>query len=525
MLIELNSITKILNQDPLFENLSLILEQSDRIGLVGENGSGKSTLFKLITGEENPSKGVINRKKNLTIGYLQQTFTPSDKIVKTYLLESDQFLNDLYQQLTLYEEKLATVSDDHQQLAKVMTHYGKLQHDFEENGGYDIEDRIASTLKALNSSGLENKRLNQLSGGQRLRVELVRVILSNNDYLLLDEPTNYLDIAGIEWLENYLSHLQIPYMVISHDRQFLDRVTTKTLEIEDGQIVPYNGNYTRYTALKKERVEALQKNFLLKQQEKQKLKGQIKQYRQWGNESGNEKFYRKAKSLEKRLAKISLPFVPQESGNRLESVKVADRSANNVVKVNNLWSLIEDQILLEDVTFTIKRNDRIALIGRNGSGKSTLMKLIVGELTADEGTIELGNHVKMGYLPQQIEFPLYDVSILDYAKTIMPNEEAARRALAHFGFYAQDVSKRLKSLSGGERVRLALLPLLQQKINFLLLDEPTNHLDIYAKEEIEHLLEDYSGTLVFISHDRYMIQKLSNRQLIIQDRHVVQVED
>lgn len=348
------------------------------------------------------------------------------------------------------------------------------------------------------------------------------MLLSDADFLLLDEPTNHLDTAGIEWLEQFLLKGKTGYLVISHDRFFLDRVTTQTWEIEDGELVTYPGNYSRYVTLKAERLASIQKDHDLQAKAIRKLQLQIRQYRQWGNESQNEKFYRKAKELEKRLAKIQVIQVPQPPKHRLQDVRTAGRSGNDVITAKDLGAAFGDRVLFDHAAFQIHRGDRVAVTGANGTGKSTLVKLILGELSPTSGTVNLGASVHAGYLPQNPQFDRPQDRLLAHVQAFMPNEQAARQAMARFGFFAEDAARRLQDLSGGERIRLVLLKLLQRKINLLILDEPTNHLDIAAREEIETLLADYAGTLLIVSHDRYLLRKLCDQELHIAEQRIVQ---
>ncbi|MDN6639196.1 MAG: ABC-F type ribosomal protection protein [Tetragenococcus sp.] len=517
MLIQLNDINKSFSGTPLFEKLSLTINEQEKIGLVGANGTGKTTLFQMMTGTEGADDGVVSRQKGLRIGYVSQRFTVSHLSIVDYLHQSFSNLQNLQHQLRAYEEKMTDPAAD---LAHVMDVYGKLQQEFEDAGGYELEDRIISTLKGLGLGEKIHTAMTDISGGERVRVELAKVLLQEADLLLLDEPTNHLDLAGIQWLENYLKSTKTAYLVISHDRMFLDQVTEKIVEIEDGSIIEYPGNYSRYVQLKEARMAEIKKNYELQQKEIQRIKRMIRRYRQWGNEGGDEAFFKKAKELERRLSKITVVKPPQPPKKRLAGIDQASRSGKEVVTAQGIGKMMGEQLLFTESTFTIYRHERVAILGKNGSGKSTLLRLILGELSPDEGTLTLGSSIKVGYLPQTITFTQPDQRILDFVKEISPQEQKARQTLAHFGFYSEDVHRRMKDLSGGEGVRLYLLWLFHKEINFLILDEPTNHLDIYAREEIEELLSEYTGTLLAVTHDRYFLQKNFEEALVIADQKI-----
>ncbi|AYW47444.1 ABC transporter [Tetragenococcus osmophilus] len=517
MLIQLNKIYKNFSGTPLFENLSLTINEQEKIGLVGANGTGKTTLFRLITGGEGVDSGTVSRKKGLKIGYVPQTFAESDLTVSNYLEESFFELQNLQQQLRTYEQKM---TDPAENLDHIVSVYGKLQQEFEDAGGYELEDRIFTMLKGLGLEGKASTAISTISGGERVRIELAKVLLQEADLLLLDEPTNHLDLAGIRWLENYLKTTKVAYLVISHDRMFLDQVTEKIAEIEEDTLIEYPENYSRYVELKKARIAEITKDYELQQREVQRIKRMIRRYRQWGNEGGDEAFFKKAKELEHRLAKITVVKPPQPPKRRLEGIDQAERSGKEVIVAKDIGKMMGEHLLFSDSTFTIYRSERTAILGKNGSGKSTLLQIILGKLLPDEGKLSLGASIKMGYLPQNITFEQPNQRVLSFVKEFLPQEQEARQTLAHFGFYSEDVQRRIKDLSGGERVRLYLLHLFHKQINVLILDEPTNHLDIYAREEIEDLLNEYTGTLLAVTHDRYFLQKNFNKLLVIEDQKI-----
>ncbi|MCI2171101.1 ribosomal protection-like ABC-F family protein [Schleiferilactobacillus perolens] len=519
LFIQASKITKQFDHEPLFVDISLQLAAGDRVALVGANGTGKSTLMDILLGSDTPSDGVVSRAKDATIAHLNQQLIDTPATVTAFLGASQPALTRLQDALRYCENQMSQPDAD---LDKVLARYANLQQDFEDQGGYAFADRINTVMKGLAIWAYRDTPVNQLSGGERMRVALAQLLLSDADFFLLDEPTNHLDTTGIEWLEQFLLKGKTGYLVISHDRMFLDRVTTQTWEIEDGELVTYPGNYSRYIKLKAERLASIQKDHDLQAKAIRKLQLQIRQYRQWANESQNEKFFRKAKELEKRLAKIQVIQVPQPPKHRLQNVRTAGRSGNDVITARDLGESFGPRILFQHADFQIHRGDRVAVTGANGTGKSTLVKLILGQLTPTSGTVTLGASLQPGYLPQNPQFDSPQERLLAYVQTFMPNEQAARQAMARFGFFADDAARRLQDLSGGERIRLTLLQLFQKKINLLILDEPTNHLDIAAREEIESLLQEYAGTLLIVSHDRYLLCKLCDQELHIAGERITQ---
>lgn len=519
MLIQANRITKEFSTTPVFSGLTLALNTGDKIGLVGMNGCGKSTLLRILTGEEGISEGSVSRRKGLRIGYVPQKLTYSDESVKDYLLDSFAEIGMLRQKLQQIEKALA---DPEAEIEQLLEKYGRLQERYEEAGGYTLEDRIIRTLKGLEVADKLEAPLAMLSGGQRVRIELARVLTEPAVVLFLDEPTNHLDIEGITWLENYLRHSKQAYLVISHDREFLDNVVNRIVEIEGEQAINYPGNYSKFAQLKRERIILLKKNYDLQQKEIQRLQRMSRRYRQWGNESDNEDFFRKAKEIERRIEKLTQVLIkPPESGKkRLQQITQTSRSGNEVLIAKGLGKLIGDHILFADSDFIIYRQERLALTGVNGSGKTTLIRCLLGEDSLDEGHIKLGASVRIGYLPQTLYFEKLAQRILDYVREFLTEEQKARQMLARFGFFAEDVSKRIQDLSGGEQMRVYLLRLFQQKINFLILDEPTNHLDIDGKEELEAILDEFSETLLVVSHDRYFLRKVTHGQLVIKGEKI-----
>ena len=522
MLIQINKGTKNFGGDPLFEQVNLVINPKEKLGLVGMNGTGKTTLLKILAGLESLDQGEVSRKKGLKVGYLEQNPSPCIQTVFGSLLESHKEIKELKKKLEQIENLMAdpmTFNDE------LLSNYGQLQEEFDQIGGYIIESEIISVLKGLGLESKINQKLQLLSGGERVRVELARLLVSKSDVLLLDEPTNHLDLLGIEWLENYLIHSTKALIIVSHDRTFLDRVTEKTLEIEDGNLYLYPGNYSIYQNLKTEREQQIQRDFELQQREIRRLKRLVRQYRQWGLEGDNDKFFKKAKEIEHRLEKMMMLKSPIKVKDRLKTkVKQKDKSSKEIIKCDGFSKKVGDKLLFQQASFKVYKGEQIAIIGENGSGKTTFLRLINKEIFPDDGEIEVSDNTSIGYLPQVISFINEKQRIIEYAIELIGNDQKSRQELAKFGFYSSDVSKRLVDLSGGEKVRLYLMTIFQKEVNLLILDEPTNHLDIFAREEVERILKDYQGTLLTVSHDRYFLKKIFKKTILIEEKQITKID-
>lgn len=523
MLLQLQKITKNYGTIPLFEALNLQINQGDKIGLIGVNGSGKSTLLKMIMGQEGIDGGTISRQKNSKIGYLSQNIEATEQSVREYLLATFTSLNKIQKQLTHLEEQMAHSVD---QLDQVLTRYGQKQEEFQQAGGYEIENKLEMISNGLRISQLLPKRMQELSGGEQTIVGLASILLQENDLILLDEPTNHLDALRIAWLEGYLSYAKVTYLIVSHDRLFLDRTAEKIVELEDGQILEYVGNYSAYKKQKEVQLEALRRNFNEQQKEIKKLTLAIRRFRQWGHEGDNEKFFKKANQLEKRLEKMQQIPKPKEESTKLgKSFKDAKRSGKKVLQFQQVDKSYDGHLLFRQANFSLFWQDRSAVIGENGAGKSTLLKLALGLEEIDSGEIKRGTNLKVGYLPQIIQYEHPKRTILqEFSQECALLEQESRRVLAKYSFFKEDVTKQVRFLSGGEKIRLELAKLMYQEVNFLLLDEPTNHLDIETREEIEEILALFSGTLLVVSHDRFFLQKMFHSFLIVEKQQVEQKE-
>lgn len=514
MLVQLQKITKNYGSVPLFEEVNLQINQGEKLGLIGTNGSGKSTMLRIITGREPVDSGTVSCKKNIRIGYLAQMPEVYEQQVKTYLLETFTLQNSIQNQLTHLEEAMTDPDCD---LEKTLARYGQKQEEFQQAGGYEMENRLEMIANGLMITHLLSKKLSELSGVEQTIVSLARILLQENELVLLDEPTNHLDAKRITWLEGYLTHEKTAYLIVSHDRLFLDHTVDKIIELESGQLQEYKGNYSAYKRQKEEQLEKLRKDFAEQQKETQKIKLAIRRFRQWGHEGDNEKFFKKAKELEKRLEKIQKIPKPKDETTKLgKKFKEADRSGKEVLHFKAVSKRYAEHRLFDQIDFSLFWQEHSAIIGENGVGKSTLLKLALELELADSGEIKQGANLQVGYLPQVIDYEQPNQTILtSFSQSCSLPERESRQALAKYSFYSEDMMKQVRFLSGGEKIRLELAKLMHNEVNFLVLDEPTNHLDIETREEIEEILEAFKGTLLVVSHDRYFLQKMFDTFLIV----------
>jgi ATPase subunit of ABC transporter with duplicated ATPase domains len=496
----------------ILSDVSFLINQGDKVGIVGANGSGKTTLFKILAGIESLDAGDIARRKGVKLSYLDQ-IPEYQSTVQDALLEA---FTSLLEKKTALEECAASLDSNstHQQIKK----YGALQEEFERLGGYDMDTRLQRIIKGLKIDDAWLPRpFSSLSGGEKSRVVLAKLLLEEPDVLLLDEPTNHLDLQSIEWLEQYLSKIKSTVMVISHDRVLLDHFAQKIINIEQGKARVYYGNYTTFIQQKALYMESLWNEYLAQNRVIKRMEEQIERYRIWGRMRDSEKMYKRAKELEHRLERVERldkPFEQQSIKLRLDSTH---RTGKDVIKLEKLSKSYEENILSE-VDAEIYFKDRVFIVGNNGAGKTTLFRCIIGE-ESFEGTIRLGSKVKLGTLNQEIIYSNSYQRVVDQFREQVPcSEGEARNKLAQFLFFGDDVYKQVSALSGGEKSRLELSILVNSDSNVLLLDEPTNHLDIESKELLETALLDYEGTLVIISHDRYFINKIADYIYILENK-------
>lgn len=493
----------------LFSDVTFEVYEEDRIGFVGVNGSGKTTLFKLLKGEHTPDEGSIHIAGSCRIGFMEQfACKGSERTLFDEALTVFDWLEDMELELEDIHDRID--AGDHS--TEIIEKQTRLTEQFERDGGLTYRSRTASALTGLGFSERDFKLpVEVLSGGQRSKLQLAKLLLSKANLLLLDEPTNHLDIKSVEWLERFLLDYRGAYIVISHDRYFLDKVTTRTLELENGRVDDYKGNYTRFLKLKEEEMERRRKVYDATMKEIGRIEGIIEQQKRWNQAHNYVTIAHKQKSIDRLEATL---VKPEEAPEALKfSFKSADGCGNDVFHAEKLALGFEGKQLFRNVTIDIKKGERVFLIGGNGCGKTSLFRIFTGQYTPDFGEYRYGSRVQMGYFDQAQAGLSDSKTALDEVWDMYPKmtETAVRTALGSFLFKGDDVYKRVGELSGGERARIALLKLMLSGANFLLLDEPTNHLDITSCEALENALLNYDGTLFIISHDRYLINKLADR--------------
>ena len=517
--ISLNNIKKSFGFKNILDGLNIEIKTGDRVSIIGENGCGKTTILNIINSIEGIDSGTIAIRKVAKIGYLNQQPENiyNNKIVKEILYDSFKDVLDIEKQLKKYEDKMSKESGN----ISIINKYVDIQEKFINLGGYEINTMIDKVSFGMNINYLLDKNYDTLSGGEQKRVVLASIIAKNPNILLLDEPTNHLDINTIEWLEEYLNKYNGTIVVVSHDRYFLDKVTNKTILIENGKAIVFHCNYSKYLIENEERVEREFKEYKDQQKLIVALKKKIKQLEEFGRLAypGGEPFYKRAENIRKRLDRLEKKDRPIIKKELPITFEIDKRTGKDVLIIDNYNLYIENSELINNINLKINYKDKICIIGNNGCGKSTLLKRIV-ENSSDN--IKIGSNVKIGYIPQQINFN-EEISILDYARKYYNGEEShLRSALFKFQFYGENVFKKVTKLSGGEKVRLMLFTLIQDNCNFIILDEPTNHIDISTKETLEDALINYEGTILFVSHDRYFINKLANKVLYISDKKITE---
>lgn len=511
MILSCNHISKSYGVETILNDCSFFINDNEKAAIVGNNGAGKSTIMKIIMGELSPDDGNVIIGKDKTIGYLAQyQDLGSDTTIYEEVKSVKQNLIDMEQKLLEYEKEMAKVSGD--ELSKLIETYTNLEHRFQLLNGYSYKSEIEGVIKGLGFTEDDfNKSVGNLSGGQKTRVALCKLLLEKPDIIMLDEPTNHLDLNSIKWLETYLLNYNGAVLIIAHDRYFLDKIVSKVIEIGNHKAHVYSGNYSDF-AVKKQELRVATMNAYLKQQSEikhqEEVIAKLRSYKQ-------EKFYKRAESREKQLEKMDLIEKPEELKNNMTIKLEPDIvSGNDVLSVENLEKSY-NTLLFKNISFEIKRGEHVAIIGDNGTGKTTILKIINGLVDADSGMIKLGTNVHIGYYDQEQHNLTDENTLFEEIANSYPNmtNTKIRNTLAAFMFTGEDVFKRVSDLSGGEKGRLSLAKLMLSEANLIILDEPTNHLDMASKEILENAINNYTGTVLYVSHDRYFINQTASRIL------------
>ena len=501
----------------ILDGLTFQVDSGERVGLLGKNGCGKTTLLRILTGQMDWDEGEVVLAPDKRVGLISQIpVYPAGYTVEDVLDTAFRPLREMEEEM----EQLAARMERGEDPA-LLRRYDQLTAAFEAGGGYDTDTRKNKVCSGLQiGPGMREQLFDRLSGGEKTRVNLGRLILEDTDILLLDEPTNHLDLKATEWLEEYLDKFKGTVLAVSHDRWFLDRVVDRVIEIQEGKAEFYSGNYSFYVVEKERRYQEKLKQYEKEQAKIQQLEKAAEQLRIWAY-SGNDKIFKRAQSMEKRIERMRTTDRPTRE--RKMEVRFGEREfrGDEVLTIKGLSKSFGQRALFSGVDLEVVGGERIALLGDNGTGKSTLIKILMGEEGPDEGKIRMGPTVKIGYLPQIIHFDHPERSLLDTMLYELDcTAQTARNRLASFKFRGEDVFKPVSALSGGEQSRLRLCMLMDEKINLLILDEPTNHLDIQSREWIEEAVEEYEGNLLFVSHDRYFIDRFATRVWVLEDGQV-----
>lgn len=519
-MLRLDRISKIYPTGEVLKDVTWEVKTGEKIGLVGANGAGKTTQFKIVMGEIEPSSGDVIKTSGMKIACLSQEFDVHvENTVRDELLRAYKDIDDIRHALHVVQHELETCTPD--TMTKLLHRLDKLQREFEAKDGYALEHKAEKILPEIGMTLEDADRLvGTFSGGWQMRIGLGKIMLQSPDLLLLDEPTNHIDLETVEWLEGYLKKLTVPMVIISHDREFLDRLCTSIVEVERGISTVYLGNYTAYVTARDQVREAQLAAYERQQRELEKQQAFVDRFRASATRSTQ------AKSREKQLDKIELIEAPESEENTLKfRFPAASRSGREVAMFKDVTHTYDDKVVFLDANIEIERGDRIALLGPNGSGKSTLLRLLMGSEAPTEGSVKLGDHnIVPAYFEQN------QAEALDLSKTVLSTiadevrdwkDTEIRTLLGRFLFPGDEVFKKVSALSGGEKARLAMAKMLLKSANFLVLDEPTNHLDIPAKEMLEEAITNYDGTVVVVSHDRYFISRIANRIIEIRDGQLV----
>lgn len=520
MILACQQISKSFGTHQVLKEISFHIEENEKATIVGVNGAGKSTLLKIIMNEMSADEGEVILSKGKTIGYLaQHQDTSSDHTIYEEVLEVKKDIIAMEEKIRKLEKDMKHAGKD--ELDQLMETYASLTHRFELANGYAWKSEITGVLKGLGFTEDEfQKRISTLSGGQRTRVFLGKLLLSRPDIILLDEPTNHLDMDSIHWLENFLSNYRGSVLVVSHDRYFLDKIVTKVIDLDQGRAVTYRGNYTQYSTKKEAIIEAQIREYENQQREIRHQEEVITKLRSFNRE----KSIKRAESREKMLEKMEILEKPVTYQPKIRiRLEPSVISGNDVLTIDNLSKSFGDRLLFHELHLEIKRGEKVALIGKNGTGKTTILKIINKYLAADTGKIAIGAKVRIGYYDQEQQVLHENKTIFDEISDAYPTltHTRIRNLLAAFLFTGDDVFKPIHSLSGGEKGRVSLAKLMLSNANFLILDEPTNHLDLYSKEILEDAINNYEGTVFYVSHDRYFINKTATRILDLTEQGLI----
>ena len=520
MILNATNISKSFGSNEIIKDATFLVNEHEKVAIVGVNGAGKTTLLKILTGEEHADSGNVILAKDAKLGYLRQINNVDSAL---------SIIDELYtviEPILNMEKRMSQMQEDMKhltgsELEELYSSYTALTHSYELMDGYAAKSRVVGILKGL---GFEeddfDRKINTLSGGQKTRVFLAKLLLEEPDIILLDEPTNHLDLRSIEWLESYLLNYKGAVIIVSHDRYFLDKIVSKVIDIENGNVQMYLGNYTDFSNKKQMLLDAKMKEYLNQQQEIKHQEAVITKLKQFNRE----KSIKRAESRQKQLEKIERVEAPQTySENMRLSLDISKESGKDVLTVHNLSKSFDQKKLFWDINFEIKRGERVAIIGDNGTGKTTLLKIINGLLNPDTGEVIYGSNVSVAYYDQEHQVLHIDKTLFDELSDTYPEmtNTQIRNILAAFLFTGEDVYKKIADLSGGERGRVSLVKLMLSKANFLLLDEPTNHLDIVSKDVLENALTNFPGTVCYVSHDRYFINKTATRILDLTENRLL----
>lgn len=508
--IEIKKLEKMYGGHLVFDDINFTVKSGEKIGFIGANGCGKTTLMRILAGEETADNGEIFRRKGLKCGYLAQMPSyPQDVTVKEVLMEAFGDIFPLKSQMASMEAEMGL---GHGDTEKLLEAYGRVQERFTALGGYEVDEHLNRIIVGMSfSETFLNRAFMSLSGGEKTKTMLGKMLLEAPDVMLLDEPTNHLDIKTLEWLETYIKESTSAMIMISHDRYFLDHTIDKVVELERGKTVEFLGNYSTYMTHKEELRILQEAQF--KQQEKKigEMEEAIKRFRDWGTRADNEAMFKKAKAMEKRIERMDKVDKPTQNRQIQLNIEATGRSGKEVVVLKNAV-VGYDTPLFKSEEFTLRFGDRLVLLGDNGTGKTTLFKVIQEQMSLLSGEIKRGASLKIGTLDQEIFFDSGDKNILTYYREeTLLSEGDSRQRLAKYLFTGEAVFKKVSSLSGGEKVRLKLALLMEEEINMLLLDEPTNHIDIPSRETLEQALINFTGTILFVSHDRFFIEKVATK--------------